>query len=160
MEEQLKNPRALYLLGNLSWEEGFFPEAIELYRQTLEFDPNYLQAYYRLYDAFIAEAKEDSANVYLQHLLRRDAGNPQVRYAREQYPTLGDGETLEIEQLHELGLMAMGDDLRWGVRDMLLSEAPLVRTAVAPTPPVKNYNDAITVRGRRADRQTGSSRAR
>ena len=145
LEEQLKNPRALYLLGNLSWEEGFFPEAIELYRQTLEFDPNYLHAYYRLYDAFIAEAKEDSANVYLQHLLRRDAGNPQIRYAREQYPTLGDGETLEIKQLEELGLVAAGDDLRWGVRDMSLGDAPLVRTAVAPSPLAKASSDSITV---------------
>ena len=116
-----------------------------MYRQTLEFDPNYLQAYYRLYDSFIAEAEEDSANVYLQHLLRRDAGNPQVRYAREQYPTLGDGETLDIEQIEELGLMAVGDDLRWGVRDMSLGDAPLVRTAVAPIPPVKQYSDPIIV---------------
>lgn len=145
LEEQLKNPRALYLLGNLSWEEGFFPEAIELYRQTLAFDPNYLQAYYRLYGAFIAEAEEDSANAYLQHLLRRDAGNPQVRYAREQYPTLGDGETLEIEQLEELGLAAKGDDLRWDVRDVSLGDAPLVRTVVTPNAPRAGSIDSLTV---------------
>ena len=74
LEEQLKILERFTCWATYLGEEGFFPEAIELYRQTLAFDPNYLQAYYRLYGAFIAEAEEDSANAYLQHLLRRDAG--------------------------------------------------------------------------------------
>ena len=93
----------------------------------------------------MAEAEEDSANAYLQHLLRRDAGNPQVRYAREQYPTLGDGETLEIEQLQELGLAASGDDLRWDVRDVSLGDAPLVRKVVTPNAPRAASIDSLTV---------------
>ena len=145
LEEQLKNPRALYLLGNLSWEEGFFSDAREFYRQTLGFDPNYLQAYYRLFGVYVAEAEEDSANAYLQQLLRRDVGNPQVRYAREQFPTLAEGEALDVEQLENLGIAATEDDLRWGVRDIGLGDAPLVRTVVRPEQPTEMSVDSIAV---------------
>ena len=42
-------------------------------------------------------------------------------------------------------MVAAGDDLRWGVRDMSLGDAPLVRTAVAPSRLVKTSGDSITV---------------
>ncbi len=145
LEEQLRNPRALNLLANLSWEEGFFSEATELYRQTLSFDPNNLQAHYRLFAIHISEAEEDSANSYLQQLLRRDASNPQIRYAREQYPAIVEGEALDIDQLVELAIVPPEVDLSLGTQDIALSDWPLVRSVVRPNVPAGMAVDSLEV---------------
>ncbi len=145
LEEQLRNPRALYLLGNISWDEGFFSEATELYRQTLSFDPNNLQAHYRLFAIHIAEAEEDSANSYLQQLLRRDAANPQIRYARDQYPAIVEGEALELDQLEELAIVPPEIDLNLGKQDIALSDWPLVRRVVRPQTPPGMSVDSLEV---------------
>ncbi|MFT7693609.1 MAG: tetratricopeptide (TPR) repeat protein [Candidatus Latescibacterota bacterium] len=145
LEEQLNNAQGLYLLGNLSWDEGFFKEAIELYRQTLSFAPNHLHTHYRLFGAFLAEAEEDSANFYLRQLLKRDARNPQMRFISEQYPDLNEGEELEQDEMEELAIAAPEDEIRWAPRDLPLGDFPLVRHVVVPSFPVGALGDSIEV---------------
>jgi len=145
LEEQLNNAQGLYLLGNLSWDEGFFDEAIELYRQTLSFSPSHLNTHYKLFGAFLAEAEEDSANFYLQQLLRRDARNPQIRFISEQYPDLSEGEELDQDELEELAIVAPEDDIRWAPRDLPLGDFPLVRQVVTPAYPIGSKGDSLEV---------------
>ncbi len=145
LEEQLNNAQGLYLLGKLSWDEGFFKEAIELYRQTLSFSPNHLNAHYRLFGAFLAEAEEDSANFYLQQLIKRDARNPQIRFVSEQYPDLNDSEKLDQDEMEELDIAAPEDELRWAPRDLPLGDLPLVRRVASPEYPVGGKGDSLEV---------------
>jgi tetratricopeptide (TPR) repeat protein len=147
LEQQLNNAEGLYLLGNISWEDGFFKEAIELYRQTLSFTPTHLKTHYRLFGAFVAEAEEDSANYYLKQLLKRDARNPQMRFIAEQHPDLNspDGEELELSELEELGISVPEDELRWKTRDLRLGELPLVREVAQPDRPSGTGGDSLEV---------------
>jgi tetratricopeptide (TPR) repeat protein len=145
LEEQLNNAQGLYLLGKLSWDEGFFTEAIELYRQTLSFAPNHLNAHYRMFGAFLAEAEEDSAYFYLQQLLKRDARNPQIRFISEQYPDLKDGETLDQDEMEEFDIEVPEDEIRWAPRDLPLSDLPLVRRVAFPEYPAGGEEDSLEV---------------
>lgn len=138
IEEQFNNPRSLYQLGNITWEDGYYNDAIELYQQALTFDKGNLNLYYRLWGAFTAEAEEDSANHYLREVVRRDRGNPQIRFLQEEYPdfyTAEDQEDLDIEQHQELALAVPEDKLEWEEQDMPLSDWPLVRNVVQPVYP-------------------------
>ena len=79
VEEKLNNPQGLYMLGLVSMDEGFYDEALEFFYQTLFFSPGHLNTKYRLYDYYLAETNEDSAQKYLQELVRRDRKNLQFQ---------------------------------------------------------------------------------
>ena len=147
IEEQLNNPRALYQLGNITWEEGYSDDAIELYQQALAFDKNNLNLYYRLYGVFTAAADQDSANHYLREVVRRDRSNPQIRFLQEEFPdfyTAEDNEDLDLDQLEELSLEVPADKFEWEEQDMPLSDWPLVRQVVRPQHPPTAF-DSVEV---------------
>ena len=148
IEEQFNNPRALYLLGNITWEDGYFDDAIELYRHSLAFDKKgNLNLYYRLWKTFTAQAEEDSANFYLREIVRRDRNNPQIRFLQEEFPdfySAEDQEDLDLDQLEELDLSIPEDKITWEEKDFSLSEWPLVRKVVVPVYPT-SARDSVEV---------------
>ena len=95
INQQVANPRALYQLGNINWEEGYFNDAIEFYRQALSFDKRNLNLYYRLWRAFTEQSVEDSANYYLREVARRDRNSAQIRFLLEKYPDFQGGQDRE-----------------------------------------------------------------
>ena len=143
IDEQFNNPRALYQLGNITWEEGYSDDAIELYRQALAFDQGNLNIYYRLWGVFTAAADEDSANHYLRQVVSRDRGNPQIRFLQEEFPdfyTAEDNEDLDLDQLEALSLAMPEDKIEWEEKDMPLSDWPLVRQVVRPEHPTGGFD--------------------
>lgn len=148
IEEQFNNPKALYQLGNITWEEGFFDDAIELYNQAMAFDKGNLNLYYRLLGAYTTEAEVDSANHYLREIMRRDRANPQIRFLQEEYPdfyTAEDQEDLDLDQLENLGLAVPEDELKWEEKDLPLSDWPLVRRLARPDYPAAARDSAEVI---------------
>ncbi|MXW81581.1 MAG: tetratricopeptide repeat protein, partial [Gemmatimonadetes bacterium] len=138
INQQVANPRALYQLGNINWEEGYFNDAIEFYRQALSFDKRNLNLYYRLWRAFTEQSVEDSANYYLREVARRDRNSAQIRFLLEKYPDFQGGqdrEDLDVEAMIELDLSIPPDELGWKEGDLALSDWPLVRQVVRPVYP-------------------------
>ena len=138
IDQQVANPRALYQLGNINWEEGYFNDAIDFYRQALSFNKRNLNLYYRLWRAFTEQGVEDSANYYLREVARRDQNSAQIRFLVEKYPDFQGGqdrEDLDIEAMIELDLSIPPDELGWKEGDLALSDWPLVRQVVRPVYP-------------------------
>ena len=138
INQQVANPRALYQLGNINWEEGYFNDAIEFYRQALSFDKRNLNLYYRLWRAFTEQGVEDSSNYYLREVARRDRNSAQIRFLLEKYPDFQGGqdrEDLDVEAMIELDLSIPPDELGWKEGDLALSDWPLVRQVVRPVYP-------------------------
>ena len=138
IDQQVANPRALYQLGNISWEDGYLNDALEFYRQALSFDKRNLNLYYRLWRAFTEQSMEDSANHYLREIARRDRNNPQIRFLLEQHPDFNAGrdrEDLDLEAMIALDLLIPPDELGWKEGDLGLSDWPLVRRVVRPVYP-------------------------
>ena len=145
IDQQVANPRALYQLGNINWEEGYFNDAIEFYRQALSFDKRNLNLYYRLWRAFTEQGLEDSANYYLREVARRDRNSPQIRFLLEKHPDFQGGEDredLDIEAMIELDLSIPPDELGWKEGDLSLSDWPLVRQVVRPVYPAAAEDSA------------------
>ena len=88
LEEQGKNSEALYQLGNIQWESGYYQDALDYYRNAVRFDVHFLKAHYRLFYSHTANGLVDSANYYLQQIIRKDRGNDQVKYILEEFPGL------------------------------------------------------------------------
>ena len=145
IDEQVANPRALYQLGNISWEAGYFNDAIEFYRQAMSFDKRNLNLYYRLWRAFAEQGLEDSANYYLREVARRDQNSPQIRFLLERHPDFQgsqDREDLDLEAMIELDLSIPPDELGWKEGDLALSDWPLVRQVVRPVYPAAAEDSA------------------
>lgn len=145
IDQQVANPRALYQLGNINWEDGYFDDAVEFYRQALAFDKRNLNLYYRLWRAFTEQSVEDSANHYLREVARRDRNSPQIRFLLEKYPDFQGGqdrEDLDIEAMIELDLSIPLDELGWKASDLSLSDWPLVRQMVRPVYPTAAEDSA------------------
>ncbi len=145
IDQQVANPRALYQLGNLNWEDGYFDDAIDFYREALSFDKRNLNLYYRLWRAFTEQGVEDSANHYLQEVARRDRDSPQIRFLLEKHPDFQAGEDredLDIEVMIALDLSIPPDELGWKEGDLSLSDWPLVRQVVRPVYPAAAEDSA------------------
>ena len=145
IDQQVANPRVLYQLGNINWEEGYFNDAIEFYRQALSFDKRNLNLYYRLWRAFTEQGVEDSANYYLREVARRDRNSAQIRFLLEKYPDFQGGqdrEDLDIAAMIELDLSIPPDELGWKEGDLSLSDWPLVRQVVRPVYPAAAEDSA------------------
>ncbi|MDE2807015.1 MAG: energy transducer TonB, partial [Gemmatimonadota bacterium] len=145
IDQRVANPRALYQLGNINWEEGYFNDAVEFYRQALSFDKRNLNLYYRLWRAFAEQGVEDSANFYLREIARRDRNSAQIRFLLEKYPDFQGGqdrEDLDIEAMIELDLSIPPDELGWKEGDLALSDWPLVRQVVRPVYPAAAEDSA------------------
>ncbi|MCY3789722.1 MAG: tetratricopeptide repeat protein, partial [Gemmatimonadetes bacterium] len=145
IDQQVANPRALYQLGNINWEDGYFNDAIEFYRQALSFNKRDLNLYYRLWRAFTEQGVEDSANYYLREVARRDRNSAQIRFLVEKYPDFQGGqdrENLDIEAMIELDLSIPPDELGWKEGDLALSDWPLVRQVVRPVYPAAAEDSA------------------
>ena len=145
IDQQVANPRALYQLGNINWEEGYFNDAIEFYRQALSFDKRNLNLYYRLWRAFTEQGVEDSANHYLREVARRDRNSAQIRFLLEKHPDFQAGqdqEDLDLEAMIALDLSVPPDQLGWKEGDLSLSDWPLVRQVVRPVYPAAAEDSA------------------
>ena len=81
-------------------------------------------------------------------MVRRDRGNPQIRFLNEEYPDFYDAEEqedLDLEQLEELSLALPEDELEWSEKDMPLSDWPLVRTIAEPVYPAAARDSAVVL---------------
>ena len=132
IEEVLNNPQGLYMLGLVSLDEGFFNEALEFFYQTLVFSPSHLNSKYRLYDYYLAETNEDSAQKYLQEIIRLDRKNLQLKYIKEQNPELIQGEPLTIEEMQGFDVSVPTEVFKITTKVVSLSEEPIVRKIVLP----------------------------
>ncbi len=143
--EVLNNPQALYMLGLVSLEEGFYNEALEFFYQTLAFSPSHLTSKYQLYDYYLTETNEDSAQKYLQEIIRLDRKNLQLKYIREQNPELIQGETLSIEEMQDFGINMPNEMFEINTKVVKLSEEPLVRTVVSPDSKNISVKDSVEI---------------
>ena len=145
VEEKLNNPQGLYMLGLVSMDEGFYDEALEFFYQTLFFSPGHLNTKYRLYDYYLAETNEDSAQKYLQELVRRDRKNLQFRYIREQNPEILNGEPLTSEEMQGFGITVPVEVFEVANRVQKLVEEPIVRKAVFPDLKNMSIRDSLEI---------------
>lgn len=156
IDQQSANPRALYQLGNLNWEDGYFDDAIDFYRQALSFDKRNLNLYYRLWRAFTQQSVEDSANHYLREVARRDRNSSQIRFLLQEHPDFQAGqdrEDLAIDAMLALDLSIPPDELGWKEGDLSLSDWPLVRQVVRPVYPATAADSAAVLLDVLIDRQ-------
>jgi len=147
LEQRLNQPETLHQLGNIMWEEGFFEDAVELYRQVLVFNPGFLKSQYRLLEAYIAEGQVDSANHYLRQVVQKDRRNPEVEFLLQEYPDLNaeeNPEELDMRTLETLELSPPEEDLTLSFRN-LLSDLPLVRQIAEPVYPAGAPGDSARV---------------
>ena len=147
LEEQGRNPDALYQLGNIQWESGYYQDALDYYRGALRFDVHFLKAHYRLFFAHTANGLVDSANYYLQQIIKKDRGNDQVKYILEEFPDLRQvpPEELSLGILEELDLEPPEEDLLASPELLRLRELPLVRKVVLPVYPATAAGDSAAV---------------
>ena len=142
IDQQAANARALYQLGTINAEEGYFNDAIDFYRQALSFDKRNLNLYYRLWHSFTEQSVEDSANHYLRAIARRDRNSPQIRFLVEKHPDFQGGEDLDLNAMIALDLSIPPDELGWKEGDLSLSDWPLVRQVVRPVYPAAAEDSA------------------
>lgn len=146
LEQQERLPEALYRLGSIRWQEGYFEDAQEYYQRALRYEPGSLRTCYGLLAAHLAAGAQDSANFYLREVVRRDRRNPQVEALLERFPTLSGPEPEEVNrrELEELELTPQED---WSAAGQLqgLGEAPLVRDSAAPVYPREVAADSAEV---------------
>lgn len=145
LEQQQRLGEAVYRLGRILAEQGYFDDATEYYRKARVYDPGSVRVCYGLLSAYTAAGLEDSANHYLREVARRDRRNPQVEKLLEQYPTLSgaEPENLDRRSLEELDL-APEDDWKLSADFLGLGDLPVVREAVAPEYP-RAVTDSVQV---------------
>jgi tetratricopeptide (TPR) repeat protein len=136
LEQQQRLPEALYRMGQIMAQEGYFDDAGEYYRRARAYDPGSVRACYGLLRTYTAAGMEDSANHYLREVARRDRRNPQVEELLARYPTLSGAEPENLDQrsLEELEL-APEEDWKLTADFLGLSDLPVVREAAAPQYP-------------------------
>tara|TARA_B100001250_G_scaffold414539_1_gene453680 strand:+ start:1095 stop:3734 length:2640 start_codon:yes stop_codon:yes gene_type:complete len=145
IEETLNNPQSLYMLGLVSLDEGFYNEALEFFYQTLGFSPGHLNSKYRLFDYYLADTNEDSAQKYLKDLIQRDRKNLQLRYIREQNPEILQGEPLTTEEMQDFGITAPDVEFEMATQVLKLAEEPIVRKVVFPDSEDLSFRDSLEV---------------
>ena len=147
LDEQGRNAEALYQLGNIQWESGYYQDALDYYRGALRFDVHFLKAHYRLFFAYTANGLADSANYYLQQIIKKDRGNDQVKYILEEFPDLRQAppEELGLGTLEELELEPPEEDLSASQEILRLRELPLVRKVNLPAYPATAGGDSAAV---------------
>ncbi|MEE3234022.1 MAG: tetratricopeptide repeat protein [Candidatus Latescibacterota bacterium] len=145
VEEMLNNPQGLYMLGLVSLDEGFYNEALEFFYQTLVFSPGHLNSKYRLFDYYLADTNEDSAQKYLQELIQRDRKNLQLRYIREQNPEILQGEPLTAAEMQGFGVTPPDEVFEISTHVLKLAEEPIVRKVVFPDSKNLSGNDSLEV---------------
>ena len=145
IDQQATNPRALYQLGTINSEEGYFNDAIDFYRRALSFDQRNLSLYYRLWHSFTEQGLADSANHYLREVARRDRNSPQIRFLVEKHPDFQASEDLDIRAMIALDLSLPPDELGWKEGDLSLSDWPLVRQVVQPVYPAAAADSAAVL---------------
>ncbi len=136
LEQQEHLPEALYRMGRIMAQEGYFDDAGEYYRRARVYDPGSVRVCYGLLSIYTQAGMEDSANHYLREVARRDRRNPQVEQLIGQYPTLAgaEPENLDRRSLEEL-VLAPEDDWRLSADFLGLGDLPVVREAVTPQYP-------------------------
>ncbi len=147
LDEQGRNSEALYQLGNIQWEGGYYQDALDYYRRALRFDVHFLKAHYRLFFAHTANGLVDSANYYMQQIIKKDRGNDQVKYILEEFPDLRQAppEELGLGTLEELDLEPPEEDLFASPEMLRLRELPLVRRVNLPAYPTAGGGDSAAV---------------
>jgi tetratricopeptide (TPR) repeat protein len=136
LEQQERLPEALYRMGRIMVQEGYFDDAGEYYRKARSYDPGSIRVCYGLLSTYTAAGQEDSANFYVREVARRDRRNPQVEAMLERYPTLSgpEPESLDRRSLEELEL-APEDDWKLSADFLGLNDLPVVREMVPPQYP-------------------------
>ncbi len=147
LNEQAKNPEALYQLGNIQWDQDYFQDALDYYRQALRQNQGFLKAHYRMFFAFLAQSREDSSNVYLRKVIKGDRGNPQIRFLIEEFPDLikQNPEELDLGTMAELELELPKEELDMLPGELRLRELPLVRQMALPVYSANASGDSAIV---------------
>lgn len=145
LEQQERLSEALYRMGRIMEQEGYFEDAGEYYRKARVYDPGSVRVCYGLLSTYTAAGMEDSANHYLREVARRDRRNPQVEELLVRYPTLSgaEPENLDRRGLEELEL-APEEDWKLTADFLGLNDLPVVREAVVPQYP-EAVSDSVQV---------------
>lgn len=76
-----KSPEVCTKLADLQLQQGHVKEAIDLYKQSIEIEPFYSQAYLNLARAYVMLKDVNNAHETLGRLLNVDPGNDTARQA-------------------------------------------------------------------------------
>ena len=147
LEERGRNPTALFGIGEVSWEQGYYEDAIESFTEALSFEKKLVGVHFRLFEYYLQAGKEDSANKYLRQFVRQDLSNPEVLDLRTEYPFFAgpEPEDLELEILQELELSRPEAALRAPADIAPLKEQPMVRSSAKAAFPADSELDSATV---------------
>ena len=147
LEERGRNPTALFGIGEVSWEQGYYEDAIESFAQALSFEKKMVGVSFRLFEYYLQEGREDSANKYLREFVRQDRSNPEVMDLRTEYPLFAgpEPEDLELEILKEFELSRPEAALRAPADIAPLKEQPMVRSSAKAALPTDSELDSATV---------------
>lgn len=139
LEEEPQNAKALFGLGDLAWQEGYFEDGVDYLRQVLRSTDRSagLGACYHLFAYHRTDGRADSANHYLREVMRRDSENPAVYAVRSDYPNVASAEPedLSMSSLEEISFELPDRVLETPIQATGLREAPLVRRSVKPVYP-------------------------
>ena len=147
LEERSLNPTALYGRGEVSWQEGYFEDAVETFTAALELDRKLVGVHFRLFEYYVEAGREDSANKYLREFIRRDPKNPELMDLRTEFPLFAgpEPEDLELDILEEFEFSPPETALEPPADLAPLLEEPMVRSSVAPLLPPEVTTDSATV---------------
>jgi len=145
LEQQEHLPEALYRMGRIMAQEGYFDDAGEYYRRARTYDPGSVRVCYGLLSVYTQAGQEDSANHYLREVARRDRRNPQVEELLVRFTTLAgpEPEPVDRRSLEELEL-APEDDWKLSADFLGLGDLPVVREAASPQYP-EVVSDSVQV---------------
>ena len=135
LEQQKKNPRALYGLGEIAWSEAYYEDAVDYFRQALQQDRGMLSVYHHLFAYHLQQSREDSANHYLVQIIKRDRRNLDAQALGDQYPDLVSGnERLDRTEMEEIDLPFPLDRFELPHGFLKLKEEPVLRYSVEAQP--------------------------
>ena len=147
LEAEPQNARALYGLGDVAWQGGYFEDGVDYLRQALRSTDRSagMGACYRLFAYHTRDGLVDSANHYLREVMRRDGDSPDVHDVRTDYPDVAGAEPrdLEMSSLTKITLEPTEKVLETSIQSVGLREPPLVRRSV--TPPYPGGTDSARV---------------
>ena len=153
LEHRPRESRALYGIGDIRWQAGYYEDAVDYLRRAVREGASSrdtigpLGAYYRLFAYFVRSDQADSSNHYLRQALRRDRDNPEIASLQDEFPKLlsAEPEDVDMSVLEELEVVPPERLLYEPVRGLGLGEPPLVRTSVRPQYPEGAGGDSAVV---------------
>ncbi|MFH1569009.1 MAG: tetratricopeptide repeat protein [Gemmatimonadota bacterium] len=153
LEQRPTEARALFGLGDITWQRGYYEDAVDYLRQAIREGTSararleIVGAYYRLFAYHVRAGQADSANFYLREVIRRDRDNPEAAAVQDAYPRFAgaEPEDLELSALEEIQLEPPTSALLEPVQGAELTEPPVVRTSARAEYPDAAGGDSATV---------------